>query len=140
MSITLATDESFGSMARQMGKILEQMNRGYYSFSPSETWTPNVNLYETQSAYQVCVDLAGVDKDKIDIEVHNRRLFIKGARTVPVMTHQGDGAPAGRTRVHVMEIDHGSFARVVELPHDVLAERISAEHRNGILWIELPKK
>ena len=142
MSITLAAaDESFGSMARQMGKILEQLNKGYYSFSPNETWTPNVNLYETETAYQVCVDLAGVDKEKIDLEVHNRRLFIKGSRAVPIINKQQTEGPGhSRTRVHLMEIDHGSFARVVELPHDVSAEQITAEHKNGILWIELPKK
>ncbi|CAN5354135.1 hypothetical protein BH09PLA1_BH09PLA1_35680 [soil metagenome] len=140
MSLTLATDESFGSMARQMGKVLEQLNRGYYSFSPNETWTPNVNLYETESGYQVCVDLAGVDKEKIDIEVTNHRLIIKGTRAVPILARAGEGGTNGRTRVHLMEIDHGAFARVVELPHDVLAPRITAEHRNGILWIEIPKK
>src|SRR6476620_8836554 len=101
MSITVATpDESFGSMARQMGKILEQLNKGYYSFSPNETWTPSVNLYETEAAYQVCVDLAGVDKEKIDIEVHDRRLVIKGARAVPIINKQpGDGPGHARTRV-----------------------------------------
>jgi HSP20 family protein len=140
MSITFATDEAFGSMARQMGKILEQLNKGYYSFSPNETWTPNVNLYETEHSYQVCVDLAGVDKEKIDLEVNGRRLFIKGARAVPIVACQGEAAGNVRTRVHLMEIDHGSFARVVELPHDVNAEQITAEHKNGILWIELPKK
>ena len=141
MSITLATaDESFGSMARQMGKILEQLNKGYYSFSPNETWTPNVNLYETEAAYQVCVDLAGVDKEKIDIEVVDHRLCVKGTRAVPIVSRQAEGPGSGRTRVHLMEIDHGSFARLVELPHDVAADQITAEHRNGILWIEIPKK
>jgi HSP20 family protein len=123
-----------------MGKILEHLNKGYYSFSPNETWTPNVNLYETEGAYQVCVDLAGVDKEKIDLEVNNRRLFIRGARAVPIAVKQAEAPGQARTRVHLMEIDHGSFARVVELPHDVCADRIAAEHKNGILWIELPKK
>jgi HSP20 family molecular chaperone IbpA len=39
-----------------------------------------------------------------------------------------------------MEIDHGSFCREVELPHDVARDRISAVYRDGLLWIELPKK
>src|SRR4029077_17201261 len=85
-------DENFGSMARQMGKLLDQLNKGYYSFYPNETWTPNVNLYETEDAYQVCVDLAGVEKDKIDIEVHEQRLTLRGQRVVPTLS----GAPAER--------------------------------------------
>jgi HSP20 family molecular chaperone IbpA len=39
-----------------------------------------------------------------------------------------------------MEIDHGAFVRAVELPRNVANNRITAEYRNGILWIELPKK
>ena len=141
MSITVATDESFGSMARQMGKVLDQLNKGYYSFSPNETWTPNVNLYETERGYQVCVDLAGVEKEKIDIEVQNQRLIIKGTRAVPIMARPSEGSGGnGRTRVHLMEIDHGSFSRVVELPQNVAHAHITAEHKNGILWIEIPKK
>src|SRR4051812_40039178 len=110
-------DENFGTVARQMGKILEQLNKGYYSFYPSETWTPNVNLYETDDAYMVCVDLAGVDKEKIEIEVHQQRLSIKGTRNVPLhplLPTNHEGPPGGtarvRSRVHLMEIDHGAFA------------------------------
>jgi len=40
----------------------------------------------------------------------------------------------------LMEIDHGHFVRDVELPHDVHSEQITATYRNGMLWIELPKK
>lgn len=134
MSVTLATEERFGSGARHMGKILDQLNKGYYTFATTETWTPNVNLYETATSYQVCVDLAGVDKEKIDLEVHGQRLTIKGTRAVPTNLE-----PDRRARVHLMEIDHGGFARIVELPHDVVSTRISAEHRNGLLWIDLPK-
>ncbi len=42
--------------------------------------------------------------------------------------------------MHLMEIDHGSFARDVELPQDVHHEQINARYRDGMLWIELPKK
>ena len=153
MPVTFATDEAFGSMGRQMGKILDQLHKGYYGFAPSETWTPNVNLYETERAYQVCVDLAGVEKEKIDIEVHQQRLVLRGTRTVPMSaaadaSHQAAPASpnastdpnAKRARIHLMEIDHGAFARVVELPNDVLEAKITAEYRNGLLWIELPKK
>jgi HSP20 family molecular chaperone IbpA len=45
-----------------------------------------------------------------------------------------------RIRVHLMEIDHGNFSREVELPADVEKEVISAVHREGMLWIELPKR
>ena len=56
----------------------------------------------------------------------------------------GGGPAAGatehrRVRIHLMEIDHGSFCREVELPEDVDRDRIVANYRNGMLWVELPK-
>ena len=44
-----------------------------------------------------------------------------------------------KMRVHVLEIDHGSFSRNVELPRNVNKDRIEASYSNGLLWIELPK-
>jgi HSP20 family protein len=131
----------FGNVARQMNKLVDQFQKGYYNFMPSDAWTPNVNLYETQTAYLVCVDLSGVDKDKIELTVVDQRLKLKGNRNVP-LSPENDEADVNsrRVKVHLMEIDHGSFAREVELPQDVDHEKILATYRNGMLWVELPKR
>lgn len=148
---TLAADPSFSNIARQANKLMEQMQKSYFSYCPSETWTPSVNLYETAETYLVCADLAGVDKEKIDVEVVEQVLKLKGTRNVPTYEDAAaaatqSAAPAGaastehkRVRIHLMEIDHGSFCREVQLPEDVDRERINANYRNGMLWIELPK-
>ena len=131
----------FGNMSPQVAKMMEQLNKGYYGFMPSEVFIPNVNLYETEADYRVCVDLAGVDKDKIDLTVVDQRLTIRGQRPVPQCVLPPCPDPEQqRLRVHLMEIDHGAFAREVELPHDVVKERITARYVDGLLWIELPKK
>ena len=162
MSMTAASDPPFRNMVRQANKLLDQVQKGYFNFCPSETWTPSVNLYETETSYQVCVDLAGVDKDKIDLELTDNRLTLRGTRVVPSFEEgaqepgQGEEASQGpaaaqgagtgtagghgrRPRIHLMEIDHGAFSREVELPEDVDRERIAANYRNGLLWIEIPK-
>ena len=140
MPVLMATDPQFGHLARQMGKFLDQMQRGYSNFARDEAWSPNVNLYETQGSYVVCVDLAGVDKDKIEITVDRHVLKLRGHRQVPAglpgTASEGQGA---RVRVHLMEIDHGAFCREVELPEDVMHAEINARHDNGLLWIELPR-
>jgi HSP20 family protein len=138
--IKTATEPSFQNMGQKMSQFMDQFQKGYYNFYPSETWTPNVNLYETDTCYLLCVDLAGVDKDKIDLEVHEQRLILRGARTVPAHTDDEPEISKRRLRVHLMEIDHGLFSRVVELPRNVEKERIVAHYRNGMLWIEVPKK
>src|SRR6185503_2051383 len=107
------------------------------------TWAPNVNLYENDAAYVVCVDLAGVDKEKIDVVVSDQKLTLRGARLVPTLPDQPphlEGRHPPKLRVHVMEIDNGPFCREVELPADVAHDQVSAAHLNGLLWIQLPKK
>ena len=185
MPTRTAADPSFSNISRQANKLIEQMQKAYFNFCPSETWTPSVNLYETYESYLVCADLAGVDKEKIEVEVVDQILKLRGTRVVPMydeaVVHgaaaahgaeahgaeahgaeahgaeahgaetaaephgvEGHGSAAGpehrRIRVHLMEIDHGSFCREVELPEDVDRKRIAANYRNGMLWIELPKK
>jgi HSP20 family molecular chaperone IbpA len=94
MSITVA-EQPFSHLARQANKLMDQMQKGFYVYS-SETWSPNVNLYETADAYLVCVDLAGVQKEKIDVEVVDQRLRLKGARAVPTFdAAPPSGAPPG---------------------------------------------
>ena len=146
MSLSATSDPPFSNLGR-VSKLTEQMmQKGYFNFCPSETWTPSVNLYETEHSYLVCVDLAGVDKEKIDVEVLDNQLTLKGQREVPMFgpLHAPEDSPgvpgsARRPRVHLMEIDHGAFCRQVELPEDVLREQITAQYVNGMLWIEIPK-
>jgi HSP20 family protein len=136
MPISFSTDQPFPSLSRQASKIMEQMQKGF--FYPSESWTPNVNLYETSGSYLVCVDLAGVDKEKIDVHVADQRLKLRGARAVPDFWGP-DSTAHEKVRVHLMEIDHGGFTREVEIPPDADRQNIAATYRNGLLWIEIPK-
>jgi HSP20 family protein len=147
MKIEIAPEHPFQHISRNVDKIVEQMQKGYYNFRPHDCWAPNVNLYETDDLYLVCVDLAGVDKDKIDVELTDNRLTIRGSRNVPIFDEPdtpsagaNPGAERGKLRVHVMEIDHGAFFREVELPDHVAREKIEAHYRTGFLWIEIPKK
>jgi HSP20 family protein len=141
MPIRTAADPSFSNISRQANKLIEQMQKAYFNFCPSETWTPSVNLYETAESYLVCADLAGVDKEKIEVEVNGQILKLRGTRAVPAHEEAAGSAAhePRRIRIHLMEIDHGGFCREVELPEDVDRERIAANYRNGMLWIELPK-
>ena len=79
VKVLTTADPSFGQVSRQMNKILEQLQKGYSNFYPSDTWNPAVNLYETDEAYHVCVDLSGVEKDKIDLTIVGQRLILKGS-------------------------------------------------------------
>jgi HSP20 family protein len=138
MSIVVAGEAQFGKMARHMSRLMDQMQKGFFAFSPNETWTPEVNLYENDAAYLVCVDLAGVDKEKIDLSVAEGHLRLRGHRLMPAPPGMEEGQ-GGTWHIHVVEIDHGAFTREVELPADVDRDKIAATYRSGMLWVELPK-
>jgi HSP20 family molecular chaperone IbpA len=157
MPLTTTSDESSSQQGRQSRGSAGRLIRSFYSISSTDVWTPSVNLYETSAAYQVCVDLAGVEKEKLSLTVRNNRLQIAGSRPTPrqptpaeagaqaaPQAHPASEPPkprhAERARVHLMEIDHGAFCREVELPADVDDDRIAAQYINGMLWIELPKR
>jgi HSP20 family protein len=136
----LVGDPPFGHFARQMSRSADPWKLSLWGFRPDETWAPNVNLYESEASYLVCVDIAGVDREKLDVSVADGRLRIRGQRAVPVPPQIHDPATASRVRMHLMEIDHGHFSREVELPADVEQDRIEAQYLNGLLWVQLPKR
>lgn len=141
MAVDFATEQLFA--ATLTPGSAESIRRGYLGFYGTQTWTPNVNLYETRRCYLVCVDLSGVEKDKIDLTVVENRLTLKGSRAVPSLPPGEEGLahdPGGKVRLHLMEIDHGPFTREVELPDDIRQSDIAASYRNGMLWIEIPKE
>ena len=103
----------------------------FFRFSPPDAWQPATNLYETEDRYVVCMDLAGVSREEIDVEVRQEVLVIRGRRESP--------CPQSRSKVHLMEIDHGNFRRTITIPSSVNVDNIRARYVDGYLWVELPK-
>jgi HSP20 family protein len=132
--------EPFNTMVRHMNKVMDQLQKGFFNFCPAETWTPPVNLYENETCYVLCVDLAGVEKEKIDLAVEDHQVRLRGNRAVPVVGEAEGAEPNQRVRVHMMEIDHGPFCRAVDLPRSVNAASVVATYKDGLLWVRLPKK
>lgn len=143
MPIETAKDVPFGHLSREVSRMLERMSNPYSNFYSADAWQPKVNLYETEHAYLVCVELAGIDKEAVDLHLVGNRLELRGTRETPRCPESVHDCEAGkyvRAKVHVMEIDHGPFARDVELPADVQSDKITANYAHGVLWIEIPKK
>ena len=70
----------------------------------------------------------------ISVRAEPRRLLISGVRPPP---EPACDQPQP-VQVLAMEIDYGPFERVLNLPAEVDAARVNAEHRDGLLWISLP--
>jgi HSP20 family protein len=102
---------------------------------PAGAWVPAVNIYSYPDRLEVCVDLAGVSREQVEVHVESRRLAIRGHRDSP---ERGcEKPPCGR--ILAMEIPDGDFERVINFPIDVNTQRTEARQENGWLWIVLPK-
>lgn len=120
--------------ARSGQWIEHVLGPNYQKFCPGETWTPAVNIYETQRFFCVLVELAGIKAEHIDLRMEEGKLIISGQRPAPKIPECD-----GDVRLHHMEIDHGHFCRSLELPPEINGDEIEAFHQAGFLWIHLPK-
>lgn len=94
------------------------------------TWTPAVDVKETDHALTLFVELPGINKDAIDISIENGILTVSGERTF------NSGEQESFRRV---ERVYGKFSRAFRVPRDVDGSRVAATYENGVLTLELPK-
>jgi len=92
-------------------------------------WAPAIDLCETATAFIVTAELPGLSRDQVQIELHERRLTLRGRRDARVSCEQ----------YHQVERSHGEFCRVVALPQAVDATRITADLSAGVLTVTVPK-
>jgi HSP20 family protein len=95
----------------------------------SSVWSPPTDVYETEAAHIVRVEIAGMREDDFEVSLENDTLLISGTR--PDFTEQ--------RAYQQMEIRFGKFSTAVNLPGPVSIERARAEYKNGFLTVVLPK-
>lgn len=93
------------------------------------TWSPPTDVYETEEACVVKVEVAGMRDEDFEVAFEDQVLVIRGQR--PDFNE--------RRAYHQMEIRFGKFEVAVEIPVVVDLERSEAEYKDGFLLILLPK-
>jgi len=118
----------------KMRKWLERMSQHRVSgcLSARVCWIPSADIHETERAYHVFVDLAGVDPSTIQLVVEGNSLRMNGER----QRSRVDAC----VRIHQLEIDSGTFERIFQFPMNLDAEGARSNYRNGILEVVLPKR
>lgn len=101
------------------------------AFTPVVSRAPMVNLAENQNESVLTVELPGVNKEDVKISLEDGLLTISGER-------KAQGIPEGSRWLRSESLT-GKFIRTLELPHPVNSQAISAELKNGILRVVLPK-
>ena len=101
-------------------------------FAPSLRWSMlGGDVFEDDKRVVVRLEIPGVDKNDLDIEVQGDTLTVRGEKRFEREDSQG--------RYRVMQCAYGSFRRTVPLPTKVAADQAKASYKNGVLRIELPK-
>jgi len=95
------------------------------------TFAPNVNTREGEFAYHLDVDLPGVKKEDIKVDVKDGRLTISGERNFKEEVNEED--------YYKVETSFGKFTRSFDLPENVDVENIEASSENGVLEVIIPK-
>ena len=95
-------------------------------------WSPAVDVIETENELVLKADLPDVDLKDIDVRVENQTLTLKGDRKFD--SEQKSGG------YHRIERNYGTFMRRFTLPTSVENDKVSADYKNGVLTVTLPKK
>jgi len=125
---------------RELRSLQDEMNRLFNSNFPNSLsqedmatgWTPSVDIYETEGEIVLEAELPGMKREDFEVTIENNVITLKGERHFE-KNEEGDN-------YHRVERAYGSFARSFSLPQSVSAENTSADFKNGILRVSLPKR
>ena len=118
-----------------LNRALDQaFNSTWSGEQASRVWVPALDVLERHDAYVVQVELPGVEQSQIELAFEQNVLTIRGTKNSSF-----DSAKDGEMRVYAAERVTGSFERSIRLPEFVDGDRISADFRQGLLTITIPK-
>ena len=122
------------SLRHQMNHLFDDVFkpvvRGDSRFS-MWNWNPTVDIYDNDENIVIKAELPGIDKKDIVIDVKDGVLTLKGERSFD--------NEVKKEKYYCRERMFGKFERVFRLPADVDPEKISADYKDGILKIDIPK-
>lgn len=129
----MAKPKSLGDTEMVVSEVVVQ---SFGFFKADQSWTPAMNVYETDRCVELYLDLAGVPRESIKVRAEPGRLTVTGVRRPPQPARD-----AGKqVRILAMEIDSGPFRRTVALPRRVRLDQIESRYEAGILYVRLPLK
>lgn len=119
-------------MDEEFEELMERLFHSEEGMTPVKGWfTPRIDFTESDTQYEVKVDLPGLKPEEVKVELRGGDLWISGER-------KEEKEEEGKT-FHRIERRHGEFRRVLPLPVEVAEEKIEARVENGVLTVIVPK-
>ena len=140
MTLTRWQRPGYWDPVRQLSTLRDEIDRLFESplswfengSQPfSSGWLPAVDLYEDKDSVYVRAELPGMNKDEIDISLHEGVLTLSGERKFDKQYEKAE--------THRVERFTGRFQRSLTLPAPVEAGKVRATYKDGVLAITLPK-
>jgi HSP20 family protein len=119
-------------LRQQIGQMLDeaQPSQTAARAEAGRVWRPPVDVFEDPDQVTLKVDLPGVDRESLDVQLQGEELTITG--------HRKWAAPEKGGCVHA-ERPHGQFHRVFRLGLALQHDAVQASYRDGVLTVVLPK-
>lgn len=124
--------KDFFEMERQIGRMMRNMSFLRVPPLEKERWLPAADVYESDNEIIVCVDVSGVDPQKISVVAEQNILTISGNRRVALQENIKN--------IHQLEIERGFFKRTISLPVNVDVTETLSLCKDGFLFVRLPKQ
>lgn len=122
--------DEFDWLSREMDRLFEPM--GIPALRTAGSGFPAVNVATEDDKVHVLVFAPGIDPGRLDVSILGNVLTVQGRRELPK-------APEG-AQAWVSERLGGRFCRTLTLPDDVDPERVEAQSRDGVLWIQVMRQ
>jgi len=120
-------------MQNRMQSLLSQtFGGGWLEPVTGTDWSPAVDITEEDGCFRIEADLPDVKKEDVDVTVENGILTLSGERK--------QEREETKKRYHRTERSWGRYERSFSLPDGVDANQVSAQFKNGVLMITLPKQ
>lgn len=116
---------------------LDNIFENFWTGSNVVTKTPAVDIRETADSYELEAELPGFTEKDVEVKIEENLLSIR-ANLEEVRNEDEDGEEK-KDKYLVRERRSTSFSRSFVLPKDADADKITAEYRNGVLSLSVPK-
>jgi len=122
------------TLREKMNRLFEDAftSRGEGKDLIASTWTPAVDIYETENELILSAEIPGIDEKDVEIKVEDNTLSIRGERKFEKETKEEN--------YHRIERSYGSFYRSFTLPNYIDQDKIQAVHENGVLKITMSRR
>jgi len=124
--------QELNRMQEEVNSLFENRRRREPESEPEWAFNPAVDIYEDAERYLLTVEVPGIDPAHVELKVQDNHLSLKGERK---LEHEDR-----KENYHRLERAYGTFLRTFSLPTTADAEKISADYKQGLLRVTIPKK